>query len=50
MRRRQEKIAEYVEVRPILKNCTCAERMEGSSMSIMWWDQEHAPKNMEREV
>ena len=39
VRRRQEKIAEYVAGRPIYELCTGADRMEGSSRFIRWWDQ-----------
>ena len=43
VRRQQATIAEYVAGRPIYELCTGAERMEGSSMLLMWCDQEHNP-------
>ena len=43
VRRRQKKIAEYVAGSLIYEIYTGAERMEGSSSFLRWWDQEHIP-------
>ena len=44
VRRRKEKIVEYVVGIQIYELCTVTERMEGYSRFLRWWDQEHGPK------
>ena len=46
----QAKIMEYVAWRPMNKLCTGAEKMEGHSMSLRWWNQYLGPNQTKREV
>ena len=50
MNRRYATITEYVSGRLMYRLWTGEERMEGSSRFLRWWDQEHDPKQAEREV
>ena len=44
----KEKTKEYASGRQIYELCTGAERIEGSSRFLMWWDQEHGPNQKKR--
>ena len=50
MMMRQSRIVEYVAWTPIYELCTGAERMEGFSRFLRWWDQYHGPNQTDREV
>ena len=38
VRRRQEKIVEYIVTRLIFELCTRVEQIQGSSCSLRWWE------------
>ena len=50
MRRHQETVAGYVSGRPICRIFKGAEKMEVSIGLLRCWDQEHGPKQVEREM
>ena len=50
VQRRHSTTVEYVTGRPIYEMCTGVKRMEGYSMFLRWWNQEHSSIKANREV